>query len=217
MLTRFITGVALSAALSCAAMAGPINVVGGSTNNDDDPGDFKAVFSYSFNALTNTGTLTVDMENTTPSGNGFLTGFLFGKTDLGAFDSISLASSPNASWKLALDDNGAPFDSFEYGAALGGDFLGGGPPEPGIAAGDSFTFEFEFEGGNAKNLTTSDFLQADANGRFMVVRFRGGDMGGEGSDKVLGMLVIIPLPAPVWMAGAGLLGVIGYRLKRRSA
>lgn len=217
MISRILVGMAAAAMMSCSALAGPITVVGNSTNNPLDPGDFKAVFSYSYSAITSTGTLTVEMENTTPSGNGYLTGFLFGKVDLGAFSSISLSAAPNSEWKLALDDSGSPFGNFEYGAALDGDWTGGGSPSDGIAAGDSFTFEFKFVGGNAATLDTADFLQADDNGRFMAVRFRGGGMGGEGSDKVLGTIVLIPLPAPVWMAGAGLLAVAGYRMKRRTA
>lgn len=198
----------VAAALAYSACAGTVTVVGGGTLNPGDPGNFSATFNYSYSA--GVGTLTVKIKNTTASGNGFLTGFIFGKRDLGAFTDIELTSFPNASWALALDDSGSPFGTFEYGAALGGDWLGGGSPNNGLAAGEEFEFEFEFTGGAASTLTTLDFLDANGAEQFMVVRFRGGGMGGEGSDKVVGV-TIIPLPPAAWMGLAGLLGVGVFR------
>ena len=103
----------------------------------------------------------------------------------------------------------APFGSFVAGAALGGDWLGGGSPNAGIAIGASATFNFTISGSAALlgALTAEDVFN-DENDRSMVVRFRGG-VGGW-SDKVLGCAQ----PAPGAVALLGVAGMFGARRRR---
>jgi len=75
---------------------------------------------------------------------------------------------------------------------------------------------FKVTGVGASGLTEIDFLSENAKGQVFVAKFKsldedrdGGE--GEGSDVVPGLIVIIPVPAPLGLAAAGLVGVAFLR------
>jgi len=153
------------------------------------------------------GLLTVNMTNiSSPSVGGFLTGLVFnvGSADAGA--SIHLASSSNAFFNDAAGAPAQPFGPYFIGGASlghGGAWFDGGPPQRGIAAGDSASFEFAITALDAASLTAESFIEGPYDYNF-VARFRG--LNGGLSDKV-------PVPAP---GAATLLGLAGaYSLRRR--
>lgn len=221
MISRILVGIAAATLVSCSAFAGPITVVGdGTTNNNGDPGNFKATFSYAYNATAMAYQLTVTMENTTASGNGNLTGFAFGGVAIAdiamTLSSVSgTGATTDPDWFFVANTTWNPYGTFKYGATLPPNFNGGGSGASGIDTSETGTFVFNVTGSGAGLLDESDFLQDNAEGEFILVRFKG-LAGDEGSDHLPGQIVLIPLPAPVWMAGAGLLAVVGYRMKRRT-
>lgn len=152
------------------------------------------------------GTLVYSLTNTSPLANGgYLTGFAFNAV---AGVTCSLSSAP-ASWTGMADVAASPFPNFDFGAALGGDWLGGGSPNAGIAvgAGASFSFSVSGSAGLLAGLTDASFFDP-ANGYAFAARFRGFANGG--SDKVTGSV-----PAP---GALGLLAIsagIGTRRRRR--
>jgi hypothetical protein len=113
--------------------------------------------------------------------------------------------TPNpAPFQFVQNESGSPFGTFDFGAALGGDFLGGGSPTDGIAVGDSRTFAFNVTGSDADAIGAGDFVSDG-----FLVRFRGFE--DDGSDKVPGR--IVPTPAAV-IAGLALLGLVGIQRRR---
>ena len=108
--------------------------------------------------------------------------------------------------------SGSPYGSFDIGAAVGGDLLGGGAPQPGVEVGQTGTFLFTVSGTNLDKLTSANILNTlSTGGASFMVRFRGFTDGS--SDKVLsGVICPPPLPPPTGAvpAPAGLLlGIIG--------
>ncbi len=161
----------------------------------------------------------VKLTNTTPVGGGYQTGFLMNNPNL--LTSITGFSAPNATWQqLGLTNNGlsgSPFGDFDFGAALGGNFLGGGSPNDGIPVSSTGTFSFALAGSALNSLTTLSFMQAlstdppSAYGpEFFLTRFRGIDFGA-GSDKV--PAVVVPLPGTQLLFGSGILALMGLRKK----
>lgn len=157
-----------------------------------------------------TGELKVSLTNDTPASvGGFLTGFLF-RAD--AVTGAGLNSANPAAFQSTGAGSGAPYGTFDGGAALGGSFLGGGNPSNGLAIGESGMFMFSITSATASTISAADFLGSLDEPGFLV-RFRG--LADGGSDKVPGggFQVVVPLPGAGVMAAAGL-AFVGLRRRR---
>lgn len=216
--------------LVCAAILLPAPARADLISGDTPPGGlgvFEAQFSYVVNDSGHA-LLTFQLLNTSPTGNGgYITGFAFNAPN-GVITGITLMGT-NASFKLiggpAFDGgiNAAPYGKFDVGAALGGDFLGGGQPSPGVGVGESAAFTFALTGQELDSLTAASFarelsssVKSDEPGAAVVVRFRGFLDGG--SDKVPGGpagVETTPEPATAVLAVTG--GVLGllWHVRRR--
>ena len=141
--------------------------------------------------------LTVTITNITdPALGGFITGFalnnpggLIHKVEAGpdfAPGFVLMGATPKNTVKCS------PYGFFDFGAALGGNFLGGGSPRAGIAVDSTQTFTFILTGEDLDRLDPYSFRdehsalnkQDNASG-FFVVRFKGFVNGG--SDKALSL------------------------------
>jgi hypothetical protein len=207
--------IALAVASASAQAISTLNFAG-----DGALGDFTGILSIAA-VDTDTATLTISLTNSaTTSAGGKITGFVLNNPG-DAITSISGYSTNKGSFEqLGLSNSGisaAPNGGFDLGAALGGAFLGGGSPNPGIVIGETGTFTFTLEGANVDTLVAQDFfdeLSANAQGGGPLafdVRFRGFTNGG--SDKVPGTPVI-PEPSTYAILGIGL-GLLGFAAKRR--
>lgn len=192
-----------SVVLAGAASADIINISGSVPDSTEGTGaTFSGTIDYTFNGGSS-GTVIISLTNDTPPAvGGFLTGFLFNINSADAARAAALTATTDADFLDTGSDSGAPFGSFDAGAALGGNWLGGGSPNPGLAVGASGTFTFAVTASDAGSLTASSFITGPNEFNF-VVRFRG--LAGDGSDKV-------PVPAP---ASAALLGLAGLAASRR--
>ena len=197
--------------------------------------------------------ITVGLTNTTDpvSRGGFITGFAFNDPNSAAGGDITgvvenppgysttiptftAIGAPEFENSIVVDDgvDAMPFGVFDLGAAIGGDWSGGGNPNSGIAIGDSDLFTFDVTGTNLSNLTARSIFdtlsepKSSGNGGFtpasFVVRFRGGDDPNGWSDK--GVAVEDdnppppnPVPAPAGLILAGIAGVCGLGYRRRNA
>jgi hypothetical protein len=207
--------IALVAASASAQAISTINFAG-----DGVIGDFTGILSI-VAVDSDTATLSISLTNSaTTAAGGKITGFVLNNPG-NAITSISGYSTNKGSFQqLGLSNSGisaAPNGGFDLGAALGGNFLGGGSPNNGILIGQTGTFSFTLEGANVDTLTAQDFfdelstgVSADKQLAFDV-RFRGFDNGG--SEKVPGTPVI-PEPSTYAMLGIGL-GLLGFAAKRR--
>jgi hypothetical protein len=176
----------------------------------------------------------VVLTNTSPLANGgYITGFAFNLP--GQIASATLTTAVPSSFTLIgggsfnntignYDDvPGSPYGYFDIGAAVGGDLLGGGSPNPGLAVNQTGTFQFTLtstgNGYNLNNLTANllmSLLSANPQGggaQPFLVRFRGFNNGG--SDKVIGEICDNnppppPPPGAVPAPPAVLLGLIGF-------
>lgn len=136
--------------------------------------------------------LALTMTNTSPANNGgYITGIAL---NLPQDVTLTSCSTTKASF-VALLPNGGPYadppnGSFNYGYAIGGNWLGKGNPKAGIAVGDSVDFSFTFSG--ATSLTELDMLGLNTATKNddLDVRFRGFVDGT--SDKCLGVTDTIP-------------------------
>ena len=200
----FCTALAAVALFSSWATAGTVTLTSNTAGSTSSLGAFTGTMTYD-----DVSTLTITLTNTTPAGGGFITGLLF-NIDGNAI--ATLSPDPTGGFEdLYTTGNldGNPFGDFEAGAALGGNFLGGGSPSGGIAVGSEGTFIFNVTGPDASSLTVGDFISqlsdgSDDHDAALLVRFRGIDLG-EGSDKVPGTGredpgTPIPLPAAAWAA-----------------
>jgi hypothetical protein len=141
--------------------------------------------------------LTISLTNTTSAAiGGYLTGLAF---DLPDGTTIANYTSSHAGMTLETGASVAPFGTRDYAVALGGDWLGGGSPLGGVAAGTNGSWSFDLT--NAPGSLTL----ADLN---MAARFRGLSDGG--SDKV----PAIPEPESWAMMMAGL-AALGFVSRRR--
>jgi len=158
----------------------------------------------------NAGVLTVSLTHTSTFG-GFLTAFLFNinSVDLGAAAALASTSDPDFLNISGGGLNGAPFGTFDAGAGLSGVFQGGGGPSPGLAFGQTGTFQFNVVASDASVLSASSFITGP-NAFDFIVRFRGFQNGG--SDKVPAIVVV---PGPGALALLGLAGLVGGGRRRR--
>jgi hypothetical protein len=190
------------------ASADLIEISSDPSQSTEGLGTFIGSLQYFGDMFASSGTLTVSLTNTSdPANGGFLTGFVFnfGSTDSQASASMLSASHP---FQYVSDHGAAPFGNFDAGAAIGGDWNGGGSPNAGIAVGETGTFQFAVDANDVGYLTAASFLGSTESPGF-VVRFRGFEDGG--SDKVPGT-PIYTVPAP---AAMGLLLVAGLVNRRR--
>ena len=153
------------------------------------------------------GLLRVTLTNTSPIANGgYLTGFAFRMLYK---DQVKVEyASSHPGWSGIAEPNCNPFGEFDYGAALGGNWLGGGSPLAGIAVGATKSFDFDVRGSAAllSTIIAHDFFD-ESDGYGFVARFRGFEDGG--SDKVPASM-----PAPGALAALAL-GALGSRQRRR--
>jgi hypothetical protein len=187
-------------------------------------GSFSGTFNYSASDASNA-TLTVSLTNTSPT-SGYLTGFVFnnpanlvtGVSLVPGDPDFDLIGGPGFNNGI----NGGPYGHFDIGAAVGGNFQGGGTPSLGIPSGGSASFTFNLTGSGLDTLSDYTFLHtrsappADGAGRpVFVARFRGFENGG--SDKVPDHHN--PEPSALVLAGLGLAGLLGqqWRQRRRAA
>jgi hypothetical protein len=162
--------------------------------------------------------LVVTLTNTSLAGNGgYLTGFALNLPD---GISATLQANPTYSGFSQLGGTGAqntvnsaPYGQFDVGAALGGDFEGGGKPKGGIGVGDTAEFTFLLTG----DVTAESLLALLSEGTTgagegvqpFVARFRGFE--DDGSDKVP---ISVPEPGTLILVGAGLLGLGIFGMRR---
>ncbi len=205
-LCRYSLAACIGLLLSSVSAADIINIQSDSGNSTSSLGSYVGSLDYSFLGG-NSGSLTVTLTNTTPvADGGFLTGFLF---NVGSNDPFASADFLGGDYPFleAAGESGNPFgSSYVGGAALGGNFEGGGNPTVGIDNGDTGIFSFAITASDASSLSAASFLEGPYEFNF-IVRFRGFANGG--SDKVPGTTV----PGPGALA---LLGLAGLASRRRS-
>lgn len=197
----------LSAALAsmAAASAATASVFAFHSNpGNEGLGSFTGNMEWIYPADgTDCGQLVVSLTNTSPRANGgYLTGFGFN-----AIDGIEVTLlGDDAEWSQIANFSATPYGTFDWGAALGGNFLGGGSPKAGIAVGETREFVFEVcaDAALLAVLDADDFFEDDF-GYGFVTRFKGFNDGG--SDKVTGY---VPAPGAV-----ALLALAGLAQRRR--
>jgi len=187
--------------------------------------------SLTYTPLKDNATLEIWLKNTTPEAwGGYITGFAFNNPDIpGIKGAISGISFSDPDFDLiggpAFDNgiNAMPLGYFDIGAALGGDWMGGGDPKPGLGFNESRTFTFQLTGTGLTSLNEMMFLNELSSGgspgmggQFFGARFRGFTNGG--SDKVPGNPDPIPEPGTLVLLGSGLVGfgAFGWMRRRKS-
>ncbi len=204
-------------------------------------GDFEGKIEVQ-NISSTSAVIQVTITNISPAANGgFITGFAFNNpasttngniTNVTSFSQsynpegappanvMSLSGgSSDPSKNFNNNISGSPYGSFDIGAAVGGDLLGGGAPQPGIEVGQTGVFTFNVTGSYLNLLTAMGIITASSTDGTagMIVRFRGFDDGG--SDKVISGQVsgaeVVPAPPAVVLAGIGLAGCLFGRSLRR--
>ena len=206
----FVTAGVVVLGASSIACADTIQIFADTGNSTEGLGDFSGSLTYDF-IVGDLGVLTVDLTNDIDPGfGGFLTGFIF---NVGSADNnvaATLTSTTNPFFLNAPDQNGSPFGNrYVGGAALGGNWLGGGNPMNGIGPSDSGIFTFDITAIDADSLSAASFLQGPYDFNFLV-RFRGVGPDGGLSDKV----PAVPAPGALALLG---LGALTQRRRRRSA
>jgi hypothetical protein len=209
--------IALAAAAMTAttAHASVIQIQSDGENSTEGNSSFVGSIGYdaSANAEPSQGVLTISLTNTNDEDTGgFITGFVF---NINSDDPSSMAVLTSAvpSFLGVQNHPAPPFGmSFRAGAALNGDWSGGGNPNGGIAPGETGTFVFDIFATDAAFLNAYSFITGPYDFNF-VVRFRGLNDGG--SDKVPGTNgSTVPAPAALaCFAFAGLLGRSRRRLQ----
>ncbi len=205
---RFFGGAVLGAALMCASVCNAAVLNFSSNPGVEGLGSFTGSMSWTYTG-SGTGSLSVSLTNTSPTANGgYLTGFAFNMVD-----GVTLGlTSGRAGFQFISPVAANPFDPFDVGAALGGNWLGGGNPSGGMGVGVSDTFVFGVSGSDSLLSTLSElsFFDLDATGQYrFAARFRG--FAGGGSDKVTADFTPVPVPMPLAVAAAGLLSVVALR------
>lgn len=204
------------AAVSCAVLAmfgtmsahaDVISISGNSAASTEGLGNFSGSLTFASTGP-NSGTASLTLTNTTaPATGGFITGVVLLNSALHGGMTVSLTSTTDADFLNTGTESGSPFGSFQGGAALGANWLGGGSPNPGIAIGSTETFVFSITGTGAGALTASQIALDSGLTHNLVVRFRGMVQGG--SDKVP------TVPAPGAAAALAMGGLLAGRRNRR--
>ena len=209
--------------ISSPALADSVQFDNG-PGNDGALGAFTGEFSYEAQFDNDLGAfvgmLTVELENTSAAANGgFITAFAFNVprlTDNSPGGELLSSTDPDFDF-ISADDadtstNARPFGmGYDMGASISDSWGGGGNPSSGIGVGESAMFSFKIFSGDVTSMSASDFLTFDRSpwddeSDWMynfVVRMRGFNDGD--SDKL--NAVIVPVPAPVALGLAGLMGV----------
>ncbi len=197
------------AGLSTAALGGTATFADAAAATDQSGADFSAVLTYSHTGG-NTGQLTIDITNETPSNiGGYITALVF---NIGSSDPTALAqltSTDKGTFKDAQFVNAAPFGTpFNGGTAIGGNWNHSGTTASGILPGESAQFVFAITASDAASLNDMSFTDGAFDHNF-VVRFR--KMAEVNSDKVPAMAAV---PAPAAAALFGLGGLAAARRRR---
>jgi hypothetical protein len=203
---------ACSATIAVASFAstasGALSIAG--SNGLEGLGSFTGSMTWTYLG-SGAGTLAVSLTNTSPAGNGGrITGFAFNGV---AGVNLTLSTAPNGSWSGMSGVAASPFPDFDFGAALGGNWLGGGSPNAGIGVGSTGAFTFDVSGDDTLLASLSDASFFDAsNGYGFAARFRGFADGG--SDKVPGEVLVTPLPQTLGLAAASIAGLALLRRRK---
>ena len=213
-LVAVVTGLALLTSCSSAraAIIDPVYI-----GDSETPGMFTGSVQVT-NQMPGSAIITVTLTNTsTPASNGgFITGLAFNdpNNNIGntaASVSLSAVYQPSTGQVFQLiggptatdpnynfnnDISTSPYGRFDIGAAVGGNWLGGGMPSDGLAVGETGTFIFSVTGSGLSNLSAADLLAAmSSNGTAgFAVRFRGFNDGS--SDKDIAGIICDPPPPP---------------------
>lgn len=211
--SRILLASVLAAAAAGSAFAGTSTTANyvpcGSSEGANSKGIFTSLVTYTYSGSGTSANVSVFLTNTTLLANGgFITGLAV-NPDPGATGLVFNSCTNAAFIDCGSPVSAAPFGNFVAGAALGGNWLGGGSPNAGIAVGAAATFNFTISGSAALlGAMTAEDVFDEENDRALVVRFRGG-VGGW-SDKVLGCAA----PAPGAVALLGVAGMFGARRRR---
>jgi hypothetical protein len=206
-LVAVLTGLALLASTT-NARAGVMDPV--FIGDSESPGMFTGSVQVT-NQLPGSATITITLTNTSPSGNGgFLTGLAFNdpnKNSQGNINNVTAFTpsyTPPTGQQFTLLGGPtfsntvptSPYGSFDIGAAVGGDWLGGGAPSDGLAVGETGTFVFQVTGSGLTNLSAATLMAAmSTKGTAgFAVRFRGFNDGS--SDKDIAGVIKPPPPPP---------------------
>lgn len=192
-----------------SALADQVTLAGNYAASSSNLGTFTGTLSYVVDNAT-TGTLTFNLTNTTAAGGGYITGLVFNLPSVG--DAV-LASTTNPAFINTGAESASPFGTFDAGAALGANWLGGGSPTAGVGVGQSITLTFTVTASNAAALSAAQFI-GYAGETNIALRFRGFANGG--SDKVPVTSNPPPPVVPAPSAAAGLaFGVLAAGRRRR--
>jgi MYXO-CTERM domain-containing protein len=202
---NFMRGMAGFTAAACIACTARASIVSYNSN----PG-IEGLGSYSGSTEWtylggNAGVVEITLTNTSdPANGGFLTGFAFNVAP-----QVKMAyDEGRAGWDGVFEVSASPLGDFDHGAALGGNWLGGGSPVLGIGVGQTFVFRYDVRGEESllATIIAHDFFD-ETEGWGFAARFRGFADGG--SDKVTASL-----PSPGALALLAL-GSLGARRRRR--
>jgi hypothetical protein len=204
-LVALCTALAMSVGFGVASSAHAgliLNIESDSANSTNQLGTFTGTIDYGFDIGLNSWTVLITLTNTSnPANAGRLTGFLFNinSTDANASAALHSADYP---FQNAAGQSGNPLGgTYDAGAALGGNWNGGGPPAPGIAPGATGSFLFKVSASDANSLSAMSFITGPETYNF-VVRFRG--FNGGGSDKVPAVESVVPGPSALCALAIGL-------------
>ena len=175
-----VVGPLLAAAITGSIAADAILVTTDNARSSNDPSYGLASGSLALEDFGGGKVLTLTLTNESTVG-GFLTAIAFdAPSSMGSgafvFDGGGGMSGLSDAWRNLDSVNTAPFGAREFGASVTDQWLGGGSPTRGLAAGETATWTWS--GAFERDAPVIDFV-ADWN---LLLRFRGFDNGA--SDKV---------------------------------